>query len=250
MARQLDVETITQIVGDKVRDIFQAETVGILFYDSKTGMIQEGYIYDRGYVNVKPIPPFPLGKGLSSIVVQTRQPLVLGTFDEAEEHGAIFAPSAQGDEGQTQSYMGVPIIVGERVIGMVSVQSYRPHDFDETSVRLLSTLSTNMGVAIENARLFQAESQRAAELAIINSVQQGLASQLDMQAIYDLVGEKIREIFDAQIVFISTLDQKTKLSQLRYVIEKGERYYPEPAPYGKIAEHIIQTHQPYAVQHA
>ena len=41
--------------------------------------------------------------------------------------------------------------------------------------------------------------ERAAELAIINSVQEGLASKLDMQAIYDLVGDKIREIFDAQI---------------------------------------------------
>ena len=41
--------------------------------------------------------------------------------------------------------------------------------------------------------------QRAAELAIINSVQEGLASKLDMQGIYDLVGDKIREIFDAQV---------------------------------------------------
>ena len=58
-----------------------------------------------------------------------------------------------------------------------------------------------MGVALENARLFD-ETQRLlkrpssarAELAIINSVQEGLAAQLDFQAIIDLVGDKIREI--------------------------------------------------------
>ncbi len=62
-----------------------------------------------------------------------------------------------------------------------------------------------MGVALENARLFdetqrllKETEQRAAELAIINSVQQALAAELDIQAIYDLVGDKIREIFDAQ----------------------------------------------------
>ena len=66
-----------------------------------------------------------------------------------------------------------------------------------------------MGVALQNARLFdetqrllKESEQRAAELAIINSVQQGLASKLDMQAIYDLVGDKIREIFDAQIIIL------------------------------------------------
>ena len=73
-----------------------------------------------------------------------------------------------------------------------------------------------MGVALENARLFDetkrllAETdQRAAELAVINSVQQGLAAELDMQAMYDLVGDKIREIFDAQVVDIGHLRPST-----------------------------------------
>ena len=56
-----------------------------------------------------------------------------------------------------------------------------------------------MGVALENARLFgetkrllTETEERAAELAIINSVQQGLAAELDMQAMYELVGDKIQ----------------------------------------------------------
>ena len=42
--------------------------------------------------------------------------------------------------------------------------------------------------------------QRNAELALINSVQDAIAGELDPQAIYDAVGDKIREIFDAQVV--------------------------------------------------
>ena len=77
-------------------------------------------------------------------------------------------------------------------------------------VRVLSTIASSMGVALDNARLFDETKrllnetdQRAAELAIINGVQQGLASQLDTQAMYDLVGDKIQEIFDAQVVDIA-----------------------------------------------
>ena len=59
-----------------------------------------------------------------------------------------------------------------------------------------------MGVALENARLFdetqrllKETEQRAAELAVINSIQQGMAAELDFQAIVDLVGDKLRELF-------------------------------------------------------
>ena len=76
-------------------------------------------------------------------------------------------------------------------------------------MRLLTTLASSLSVALENARLFDETqrlltetNERAAELAIINSVQEGLAAKLDMQAMYDLVGDKIQEIFDAQVVDI------------------------------------------------
>ena len=46
--------------------------------------------------------------------------------------------------------------------------------------------------------------QRNAELALINSVQEALAGELEIQAIYDVVGDKIQEIFDAQVVDIGS----------------------------------------------
>ncbi len=56
--------------------------------------------------------------------------------------------------------------------------------------------------ALENARLFdetqrllKETEQRNAELAVINSIQQGLAAKLNFQAIVDLVGDKLREVF-------------------------------------------------------
>ena len=89
--------------------------------------------------------------------------------------------------------------------------------FSESDVRLLQTLASSMGVALENARLFdetqrllKETEQRAAELAIINSVQEGLASKLDMQAIFDLVGDKIQSMFNAQSVIISSFDHEKK----------------------------------------
>src|SRR5260221_2009630 len=112
----------------------------------------------------------------------------------------------------------MPIIVNEKVLGVVAIASYKQNAFSENDLRLLETLSSNMGVAIENARLFEAEQERVAELAIINSVQEGLASKLDVQAIYDLVGDKIRDIFDAQVEQIAVYDYAKKITYTVYMI--------------------------------
>src|SRR5512136_1651589 len=90
--------------------------------------------------------------------------------------------------------------------------------------------------------VLQKIAQREAELAIINSVQQGLAERLEVQAIYDLVGDKIRDFFDAQVVMISTYDRQTDTVEHRYAIERGQRVYaPGHFPPGGFRAHIVQT---------
>jgi len=110
-------------------------------------------------------------------------------------------------------------------------------------------------IDMENARLF-AETQRllteidqrAAELQIVNSVQQGLAERHEAQSMYDLVGDKICEFFNAQVVMISTYDQPTNTVEHRYAIERGERVYsPGPHPPGGFRSKIIQSRQPLLV---
>ena len=77
--------------------------------------------------------------------------------------------------------------------------------------------------------------QRNAELALINSVQEALAGELEMQAIYDVVGDKIQEIFDAQVVDIWSYDDATALAHCQYSIERGERQSWEPYPLESLA---------------
>lgn len=120
-------------------------------------------------------------------------------------------------------FMGVPIFAGGQVIGTVSVQSYKQHAYNENHLRLLETLASNMGVAIQNARLFEAEQQRIAELQIINSIQQGLAAELDFQTIVDLVGDKLTEVFNTPDLMITWYEEKTNLVHYLYAIEHGKK---------------------------
>ena len=252
MAKTLDVKTITRIVGDKVRDIFNAESVGILLLDPRTNLIHSLYEFDKGeggYIDY--LEPIPLGTGLTSKVISSRLPLLLGTLEEQIANGAYLSPEQlkQGTGILTQSSLGVPIITGDRVLGVVGLGSYQLHAFDENHLRLLQTLSSNMGVAIENARLFEAEQQRVAELQIINTIQQGLAAELDFQAIIDLVGDKLQQVFATTDLGISWYDEKADLIHYLYFYEHGKRLNISPLPPkpGGIFDRMVQTRQPIVI---
>src|SRR5262249_33799605 len=119
--------------------------------------------------------------------------------------------------------------------------------------RLLTTLANTMSVALENARLFdetqrlfKESEQRAAELAIINSVQQALAGELSLQGVYDAVGDKIREVFQDAFVGIRIYDPKTDLVEYPYMYdlatEKRVAVAPEPLRDGSgFGPHVLRT---------
>ena len=115
-------------------------------------------------------------------------------------------------------------------------------------------MASSLSVALENARLFDETqrlltetNERAAELAIINSVQQGLAENLDMQSMYDLVGDKITEIFDAQSVDIGLYDFDREMISYPYSVERGERLPGNEFPFGVATRQLINEAKPVVI---
>ena len=227
LAQQLELDAIVELVGERIRGIFRTDSIFIGLYDEAGGAISFPYSIEAG--ERLPVEAIRYGDGLSSQIIRTKRPIRIGSSAEAAALGAITV----GQE--SQGWLGVPILAGERAIGVIGLESFQPNVYTEADERLLGTLASSMGVALENARLFDETKrllieadERAAELAIINSVQQALAQNLDMQAMYDLVGDKIREIFDAQVVDIGILDTEAGLMRYPYTIERGVRFPDEP----------------------
>ena len=133
----------------------------------------------------------------------------------------------------------MPILAGERVIGTIDLEPIKKNAFNESDVRLLSTVASNMGVALENARLFDetkrllAETdERAAELAIINEIGAALAKQLDFDAIIELIGQRISTMFAAHSMFIALVRRGSRQITFPYRAARGEPYHTEPFELG------------------
>jgi signal transduction histidine kinase/DNA-binding response OmpR family regulator/uncharacterized protein (UPF0297 family) len=243
LARQLDFSAIVDLIGERVGAMFGSHDMFVALYDESANMLS--FDYDIAGGVRQPHQSYPMGPGLTSQVIRSGAPLMLNTADEIQAHGAI------DDAVPTGSWLGVPIRAGNRILGVIAIESVREHAFDAADARVLSTLASNMGVSLENARLFDetkrllAETdERAAELAIITSVQEGLAQNLDMQAMYELVGNKIQEIFDAQVVDIGIVDGRDGLIHFPYAIERGVRFPDEPIEVIGIRKHVIETRAP------
>ncbi len=94
------------------------------------------------------------GEGLTTQILESRAPLLVNRRGQHDEQLSVGTPSL--------SYLGVPILLGDKAIGVISVQNIDEEGrFGEDDSRLLATIAANVGVAIQNARLYtEVERQR------------------------------------------------------------------------------------------
>ena len=245
LAAKLDINGIYELVGEKIRQIFNAQMIFISTYNPKTDLIEDKYAYEKGdRTLMAPMAP----AGFSKKVIETQKPLLVNKDVEgkSKEVGSFILSGEKA-----KSLVIVPMMKSGEVTGLISLQNMdQENAFTDSDVHLLGTLSNSMSVALENARLFDETTrllketeQRNAELGVINTVQDGLVSELDMQAIYDLVGNKIRDAFNAQVVLIGSFNEEEGIESFNYAIENGRRFYFEPRPLDKIRKRLLETKQ-------
>ncbi len=240
LVAEMDMQGIYELVGDRIRDLFDAQVVVISMFNLEDEIEYFKYLFENGE-RVYP-DPRPYDK-MRRRLINTQKLISI------QENSVQAVKNITGEEPKTvpgtsmpKSMVYVPLKVGDTVKGYVTLQNLdREHAFSTSDIRLLSTLSNSMSVALENARLFSETEQRNAELAVINSVQQGLVAEMDMQGIYNLVGDRIRDLFDAQVVGINTIDNEKEIEHFQYFYEDGGRIFPESRPLDGVRKHLVKT---------
>lgn len=151
-----DLNELYELIHEKISQVMGELDLAITLYDQTTDMISIPYAYEAG--QEISLPPFPLGQGLTSVLIRTQQPLMLveNTEQRANELGAKVAGVA------AKSWLGVPLIVYNEVIGAIIVQdTVREHRFDMDDMRLLTTLAAQVAISIRNVQLYKETKERA-----------------------------------------------------------------------------------------
>jgi signal transduction histidine kinase/DNA-binding response OmpR family regulator/putative methionine-R-sulfoxide reductase with GAF domain/tetratricopeptide (TPR) repeat protein len=220
LAAELDFQTIVDLVGDKLRQVFETPNLSIDWYDENTCLVNYLYSYEHGErLNLPSEPPAP--DGIFERMLKTRRPFVV---DDPSRHQTI--PGT--DTALSAAY--VPIIVSDRMIGSIGLENFeRVNAYGESDLRLLTTIAASLGTALENARLYnetqrllEETKQNAAELALINHISQAVTSELELDILIQLVGEQVRQAFKADIAYVALMNQDHKMIDFPYAY--GEDY--------------------------
>ena len=109
----------------------------------------------------------------------------------------------------TRSWLGLPLISQEKVIGVLIINSQRPNTYNEKSGRLVFLFAHQVSLAIENSRLYGQTRAQLRENALLHSVTAAFSSTLDAKQLLSYVARSLCEILNSDGVDIYSLDKKT-----------------------------------------
>jgi PAS domain S-box-containing protein len=152
----------------------------------------------------------PLGESFSGQVAATGQPVAVA---DVRGDPRVRFPKFVTEHGLI-SYLGLPVKVGERVIGVLVFNTNAPRTYSEAEIAYLSAFATQAAVAIENARLFAATERAAREARSLYEVAHSLTTSLDLSEVLRLIALKMRELLGtshAQVVLYDEATQQLRL---------------------------------------
>jgi signal transduction histidine kinase/CheY-like chemotaxis protein len=190
LASQLDLDALVALVGERMRETFQADIVYVALLNPSIGLVEFPYFFEGGEFRAQ--EPQALSDGLTGEIMASGRPLLLGTA--AQVDGAV--EEVVGTP--VASYLGVPILLGEEPIGVISVQSIETEvRFGDADMRLLSTLAANVGVAINNARLYREARRRADEMAALAELGREALAMSEPETLLRRIAERGRDLLEA-----------------------------------------------------
>jgi PAS domain S-box-containing protein len=206
----LNLDNLLEIVFREITSVVPADSFFVALYDNKTNQLEFRIRVDRDVHE----PPHtrPLGSALTAHVVNNKKPLLIHDYEVEKDH--LPKMTLWGTGQPSRSWLGVPMLLGEDVIGLISVQSYSPDAFGERELELLSTVADTVAMAIDNARLYEAEKRRAARLTQIVQLGTDLASLRKESEVLDTLVKRVAEIMNSATCTVMLIDASKNHAEL------------------------------------
>ncbi len=154
--------------------------------------------------------PRKIGRGLTDYIIRNRVPLLMNENipDRMKELGLEFI--AIGNNKAPLSWLGVPLQVGEKILGAVVVQSVEhAYLYDKEELELLSSIAYQAAIALESANLFQQTQQQNLELGILNEMANELSTLSNIEGVANIVYKYTGKLMNVTDFFLAVYDQHT-----------------------------------------
>jgi phosphoserine phosphatase RsbU/P len=208
----LDLQTLMQRVADLVRAVIDYRIFAILLINDRTQDLrvrfQIGHTPEAERTRIK------IGRGIVGRAAESRQAVLV--HDVRTEENYIDA------NPEVRSELSVPLIIKNKVIGVIDLESEHLAYFTLEHQRLLELVASRMAVAVENARLYTRISRQAQTLTVLNDISRELTSILDVDDLLERIGHLLKRVVDYQMFTIALWSDASKNFEHRFSTRYGE----------------------------
>ncbi len=212
----LDLDTLLRRVSELIRRVIDYEIFAILLLNEKAQDLrirfQVGHPTDFAErVRVK------VGEGVTGLAAAKREAILV---NDVRNH-PNFIEGAVG----VRSELAIPLIIKNRVIGVIDIEAPTPNFFTEEHRDLLTIIASRIAIGIENARLYTRVSKQAKTLVLLNEISRELTSILDLDQLLKRIGDLLTRVIDYQMFSILLVDESGKKLQHRFSLRFKENIH-------------------------
>jgi sigma-B regulation protein RsbU (phosphoserine phosphatase) len=212
----LDLETTLRRVAELVRKVIDYEIFAILLLNEQR---QELYVrFHVGYpADAADRLRVKVGQGVTGRAAETRQAVLVADATQDDFYLGVVP--------NVHSELAIPLIVKNRVIGVIDIEARQKGYFTEEHKRLLTLIGSRMAVGIENARLHTRITRQARTLLLLNEIARELTSILNLDELLKRIAELLKRLIDYQMFSILLVDRTGEQLQHRFSQRFEERLH-------------------------
>jgi diguanylate cyclase (GGDEF)-like protein/putative nucleotidyltransferase with HDIG domain len=204
LSSTLDPEALFETILCELKRLVDVNHFYIALHDSVHNEMRFEIEVHDGVTQPKRSRPYN-DQHVTEYVMRTRQPLLIRE-NYAEELRKMGLSSRQ-DNG---CFCGVPLLLYERVIGVMAVQSPREGAFDTGHLEMMRVVAGEAVIALENARLFREERAKSRHLTLLNNISRNVITTLNPDEMLAKIGEELEQGLDYSHIGIALLDYSSK----------------------------------------
>jgi PAS domain S-box-containing protein len=209
-----DLAELFRALCDETARVMDATVFLFALYDEASETVEVVRQMDRGVEY--PGGSFPLGKGFTSEVIRTGAPRLIRRWSaEGPPVRLLYGTEAAGELVAPQSGVVVPILAGDRVLGVLSAQSYRPEAYEDADLLSLGAIAVQAGIAVKRLRATEQmaleHERHALQLEAVLATMNDALLIVDARGAIVRLNRAARELFyldGASLVFGQPLEQQ------------------------------------------
>src|SRR5467141_3262165 len=210
----LDLDEVLARTAALIKRHIDYEIFGVFLLDGDGAYLKQRFTigYPRELAENLRIP---VGQGLAGTAAATGHSVRVGdTLTDPRYINAIES---------VRSELAVPMMLRNRCVGVLDIQSKHPDYFTREQQKILTLLASRLAIAVENARLFEKVQAQADTLLLLNEVSRETASILDVEELLRRAAEQTKRVIDYQILSIMLYDEEQKVFRHRVDVKHGQR---------------------------